>query len=259
MKTKANGISIHHTVEGPENAPWVVFSNSLLTDLTMWDDQAAALSKNYRVLRYDQRGHGQTEVTEGPYHLDQLVDDVVGLFDALSIQRAHFVGLSMGGMTTINLAQRYPDRVNRVIACDCGPASTPAGAQQWAERVALVEDKGMEALVDVTINRWYSPEFVATQNPVMKKVGDMIRNTPVKGFAGGAGALSNFDLRPGYGKITAPVLLICGSKDAALAGVKQLHEGVAGSQLIELEGAGHISNTEKPREFTDAVEKFLAG
>jgi 3-oxoadipate enol-lactonase len=257
MHTKANGISIHHTVEGPDGAPWIAFSNSLITNLTMWDEQAAALSKSYRVLRYDQRGHGGTEVTPGPYHFDTLADDVIALFDALSIKHAHFVGLSMGGVTALNLAQRHPGRVDHIVACDCPPASTPAGAQQWAERIALAKDKGMEALVDVTVNRWYSPEFAATQNPVLKKVGEMIRTTPFEGFAGCAGALSNYDLRPGFGAIKAPVLLICGSKDAALPGVKALHDGVAGSQFIKLEGAGHISNTEKPAEFTAALEKFL--
>lgn len=258
MQAKSNGITINYTVEGPENAPWVVFSNSLITNLSMWDEQAAALKKEYRVLRYDQRGHGGTEVTEGPYNFDQLVDDVIGLYDVLGIKAAHFVGISMGGMTAVNLAERYPDRVNKLIPCDCGGFSTPAGAQQWSERVALAKDKGMDALADITLPRWFAPDFVATKNPVLDKVRGMINTTKLAGFAGGTGALSNYDLRPGYAKVKAPTQFICGAKDAALAGIKLLHEGVAGSTLIELEGAGHLSNLEKPHEFTAAVKKFLA-
>src|SRR6478736_10479531 len=120
MQIKANGITFNCQVEGPEGAPWVVFSNSLATDLSMWDEQAAALKQNFHVLRYDHRGHGATEATEGRYNFDQLVADVVGLFDALSIKRAHFVGLSMGGMTGLALTQKHPDRVASLAACDCG-------------------------------------------------------------------------------------------------------------------------------------------
>ncbi len=122
----------------------------------------------------------------------------------------------MGGMTALFLAQRYADRFDRIIACDCGPASTPVSAQQWKERIDLGAEKGMEALVDVTVNRWFPPDFVATKAPVLDKIRGMIRTTPYKGFAGCAQALSDYDLRPGLGGIKNPTLLICGTKDADL-------------------------------------------
>src|ERR1700716_1115723 len=139
MRINANGLNIHYQIDGPEGAPWLLFSNSLATNLSMWDEQAAELKKSFRVLRYDQRGHGGTQATDGRYKFDQLAADVIALFDALSIKRAHVAGISMGGMTVLALAQQYPDRVDRLIPCDCGPASSPASSQQWEERIAIAE------------------------------------------------------------------------------------------------------------------------
>src|SRR3954453_22292750 len=135
MQVKANGISINCQIDGPEGAPWVILSNPLLTNLSMWDDQAAALKDSFRVLRYDQRGHGGTQVTEGPYSFNLLVADVIGLMDALAIERANFVGPPMGGMNALFLAQQHGARFDHIVACDCGPNSTPASAQQWQERI----------------------------------------------------------------------------------------------------------------------------
>jgi 3-oxoadipate enol-lactonase len=257
MRIKANGITFNYEIEGPEGAPTVVFSNSLATNLSMWDEQASALKKNFRVLRYDQRGHGGTEATDGRYNFDLLVADVVALYDALSIKRAHFVGISMGGMTGLALAQKHPNRVDRLAACDCGPASSPASAQQWEERIAIAEKEGIEPLVDATARRWFPPEFPEANPAVFQRACEMIRNTPVKGFIGCAGALANFDLRPGLPGISVPTLLIVGSKDATVPGMKVINAGIPGSKLVELEGAGHLSNLEQPAAFTRALQEFL--
>jgi 3-oxoadipate enol-lactonase len=257
MRTKANGISINYQIDGNEGAPWLVFSNSLATDLSMWDEQVAALKSSFRILRYDQRGHGGTEAPAGRYSFDVLVADVIGLLDGLKIERAHFAGISMGGVTALFLAQRYAKRFDRIIACDFGAASTPASAQQWAERMAVATEKGMEALVEPTVARWFPPEFVATKAPVLDKVRGMIRRTPVAGFNGCAAALSDYDLKPGIAGISHPALLIVGTKDATLAGVRQINAALKGSKLIELEGAGHLSNLEQPAAFTNAIREFL--
>ena len=259
MKANANGISINYQIDGREGAPWIIFSNSLITNLSMWDDQVAALKNDYRILRYDQRGHGGTDAPAGKYSFDMLTKDVIGLMDALSIRKANFCGISMGGMTALFLAQRHGDRFDKIIPCDCGPASTPAGAQQWKERIDLGAEKGMEALVDVTVNRWFPPEFVATKAPVLDKVRNMIRTTPYDGFAGCAYALSDYDLKPGLGDIKNPVLCMCGTKDAAYPGTKAIAAAVPGAKLVDLEGAGHISNTELPDKFTGAIRDFLKG
>jgi 3-oxoadipate enol-lactonase len=258
MRINANGITFNYQIDGPEGAPWLAFSNSLATNLSMWDEQAAALSKSFRVLRYDQRGHGGTQATDGRYNFDLLSDDVAALFDALSIKRAHVFGISMGGMTALAFAQRHPDRVDRLIPCDCGPASSPASAQQWEERIAIAEKEGMEPLVEPTARRWFPPEFVEANPAVFNKTCEMIRTTPVKGFIGCAGALANYDLKPGLAGIKAPTLLIVGTKDATVPGIKAINAAITGSKVAELEGAGHLSNLEKPEAFTRAVQEFLA-
>ncbi len=259
MQSTVNGVSINFEIDGPEGAPWLVLSNSLLTNLSMWDDQVADLKSSYRILRYDQRGHGGTQATPGPYSFDLLVSDVIALLDMLGIRRAHFCGLSMGGMTALFLAQRHAGRFDRIVACDCGPASTPASAQQWKERIEIAGKDGMEALVEPTIARWFPPDFLATKAPVLDKVRQMIRSTLMAGFAGCAQALSDYDLRPGLAGIDRPTLLIVGTKDATLPGIRQIKEAVRGSALVELAGAGHIANVEQPKAFTTAVREFLSG
>jgi 3-oxoadipate enol-lactonase len=259
MQIKANGISFNCEVEGPEGAPWIVFSNSLCCNLSMWDEQASALKSSFRVLRYDQRGHGRTEAPSGRYTFDTLIADAVALFDALSIARAHFVGLSMGGATAMGLAQRHPDRVDRIIVCDSPCASTPQTAQQWEERIALARDKGMEAMVEPTITRWFPAETVKANPPHLDKVRQMIRTTPLNGFIGCAAALADHDFRSRAATVTKPVLFIVGEKDGTTpAAMRQLHEVVKGSKFIELPGAGHISNMDQPEVFTRAVRDFVA-
>jgi 3-oxoadipate enol-lactonase len=257
MRINANGINFNTQIDGPENAPWLVLSNSLLTNLSMWDEQVAELKQSFRILRYDQRGHGGTQATEAPYSFDLLVADVVALLDGLSIKRAHFAGLSMGGVTALFLAQRHPQRFDRIIACDCAPASSPASAQQWKERIELVSKDGIGALAEPTIARWFPPEFVATKAPVLDKIRQMIRSTPIAGFSGCAQALSDYDLRPALAGIDRRTLLIVGTKDATLGGIRQIKEAIRGSALVELEGAGHICNVEQPAAFSRAVRDFL--
>src|SRR3974390_302779 len=161
MKVKANGIAINYQIDGPERAPWLIFSNSLATSSAMWDEQAAALKDRFRVLRYDQRGHGATEAPAGRYAFDTLLADVLGLMDALSIKKAHFAGLSMGGATALGLAEQHPERFDRIIVCDSPCQSTPQSTQQWEERIAIAQKQGIDVLVEPTIGRWFPADTVA--------------------------------------------------------------------------------------------------
>jgi 3-oxoadipate enol-lactonase len=257
MQVKANGITFNVAVDGPEGAPWVVFSNSLATNLSMWDAQAELLAGAFRVLRYDQRGHGKTEVAPAPYDFDVLMADAIGLFDALSIDRAHFVGISMGGMTAIGLAERYPQRLRSIVPCDCSAGSTPASAQQWQERIAVAREQGMGALVELTLGRWFPGGALDADPALAAKVREMIRTTPVEGFAGCAGAISNFDFKPGLSKIDRPALVLVGSKDAMLAGSREAQATIPGAKLVEIDGAGHLSNLDGATAFNRALEDFL--
>jgi len=262
MHIKANGINIRYQVDGRADAPWLVFSNSLATDLSMWDEQAAHLGNRYRVLRYDQRGHGKTDAPAGRYTFDLLIADALALMDALKIARAHFGGLSMGGATAMGLAQRHPERLDRVIVCDTGCASTPQSAQQWEERIAVAQKDGMAPLVEATATRWFPPDVVAKNPPYLDKARQMIRNTPVNGFIGCAAALADHDFRTHVAATKPPVLFIAGEKDAGGAvatAMKGLHAALPSSRYVELAGAGHISNLDDPAGFTGAVLEFLRG
>ncbi len=187
MRIKANGITFNYEIEGPEGAPWIMFSNSLATNLSMWNPQAADFKGAFRVLRYDQRGHGATEAPAGRYTYPQLIADALGLLDALEIERTHFVGLSMGGATAMALAELHADRVDHVVVCDSPCMSTPATAQQWEERIATAQKGGMEALVDSTLARWFPPETIAAKPAHVERVRAMILTTPVNGFVGWLG------------------------------------------------------------------------
>jgi 3-oxoadipate enol-lactonase len=258
MKIKVNGIAINYQIEGPEKAPCLVFSNSLATAIAMWDEQAAGLKDSFRILRYDQRGHGQSEAPAGRYAFDTLLADALGLLDALSIPKAHFAGLSMGGATALGLAQRHPDRFDRIIVCDSPCQSTPQSSQQWEERILVAKDKGMAALVESTVARWFPPEIVARNPSYLDKVRGMIRDTPANGFIGCAAALAAHDYASAVASVTRPVLFIAGEKDGVTpAAMRKLNERLPGSHFVELPGAGHISNMDRPAEFTRAIRDFL--
>jgi 3-oxoadipate enol-lactonase len=258
MKIKANGININYQIDGPSGGPWLVFSNSLATSMAMWDEQAAALKNSYRVLRYDQRGHGGTDAPAGRYAFDTLLADALGLLDALRIEKAHFAGLSMGGATALGLAERHPERFDRIIVCDSPCQSTPQSAQQWEERIAVAQKQGIEALVEPTVSRWFPPDTVAKNPPHLDKVRAMFRSTPVNGFIGCAAALADHDYASAVASVKHLVLFLVGEKDAPAPAMRKLHEKLPGSHYVELPGAGHISNMDRPVEFNRAVSEFLA-
>jgi 3-oxoadipate enol-lactonase len=258
MRIKANGIAFNCEIDGHDGAPWLVFSNSLATNVSMWDPQVADLGRSFRILRYDQRGHGGTDAPAGRYTYATLLADAVALFDALDIKRANFCGLSMGGATALGLAQLHPDRVDRIVVCDSPCMSTPATAAQWEERIAVAQAGGMKALVDSTMARWFPPETHAAKPAHLDTVRQMILTTPVNGFIGGSAALADHNYNAAVATVTRPALFIAGSKDGITpAAMKDMNARLAGSRYVELEGAGHISNLDRPAEFTRAVKEFL--
>lgn len=259
MRITANGISINYEIDGAAKAPWVVFSNSLATNLSMWEPQVAALKDKFRILRYDQRGHGSTDAPAGRYTFDLLIADVLALLDAFAIERPHWVGLSMGGATGLGIAERFPDRLDHVVVCDTTCASTPASAQQWEERIAIVTREGIEAIVEPTVRRWHPPEAVAANAPHIDKVRQMIRTTPVNGFIGCSAALADHDFRSAIATVTRPVLFLVGEKDGVNPpAMQELHAALPDSQFVELAGAGHISNLDQPAAFNRALADFLS-
>jgi 3-oxoadipate enol-lactonase len=258
MKIKANGININYQVDGAEGAPWLVFSNSLATNLSAWDDQAREFGRSFRVLRYDQRGHGATDAPGGRYSFDTLIADAIALMDALQIKKAHFAGLSMGGATALGLAELHPERLDKVIVCDSPCQSTPVSAQQWEERIAVAEKDGMEALVEPTVTRWFPPEIIKANLPYLDRIRQMIRSTPAAGFIGCAAALAAHDYASAARTVKRPVLFLAGEKDGVTpAAMRKLNTALPGSKYVELAGAGHISNLDQPAPFNRAIADFL--
>jgi 3-oxoadipate enol-lactonase len=262
MQVKANGIAINYQVDrlegAPHDAPWLVFSNSLATNFHMWDDQARELGRSFRVLRYDQRGHGGTDAPTGRYTFEVLIADALALMDALGIKKAHFGGLSMGGATALGFAQKHPDRLDHVIVCDTPCQSTPTNTQQWEERIVIAQKDGMEPLVEPTVGRWFPPEVLQAKAPQVDKVRAMVRSTPVNGFIGCAAALADHNFAAAVATVTRPVLFIAGEKDGVTpAAMRKLNAALPGSHYVEMPGAGHISNMDQPQAFTRAVQDFL--
>jgi len=242
MHSTVNGISINFEIDGPEGAPWLVFSNSLLTNLSMWDDQVAELKQSYRCLRYDQRGHGGTQATEGHYSFDLLVADIIRAARYAGDQARPFLrpvhgrhdGLVPGAAPSRALRSHH--RLRLRAGLHAGLGATVEGAYR-----ARVQGRrggpGREhhcALVP--------PEFLATKSPVLDNIRQMIRSTPIAGFCGCAQALSDYDLRPGLAGIDLPTLLMVGTKDATLAGIRQIKEAVPRLGPGGARGRRHIAN-----------------
>jgi 3-oxoadipate enol-lactonase len=256
----ANGTNFRCRIDGPgtEDAPWLMFSNSLMTDLSLWDDQVAAFKDRYRILRYDQRGHGGTPVPPADCTFEGLVDDAAALLDALGINGVNVVGVSMGGVTALGLASRYPDRVSTVVISDASAATPEGGAAAWDERIALAAKGGMEALVEPTITRWFRPASLTADTPVVRRVREMIRRTPFEGFKRAARALQSFDFSAALAKLSPPALLTVGAGDGVLPGLmRKMAAEAPGSRFAEIAEAGHLPNIEQPEAFNDALAQFL--
>jgi 3-oxoadipate enol-lactonase len=257
MKIKANNLEIDYRLDGPEDGPVVMFSNSLMSNYSMWDGQMAALTDTYRVLRYDQRGHGGTETTPGPYTIELLAEDAAALLEALSIESVHFIGLSMGGFTAQMLATLYPDKVLSLCLCDTACVMSPKSL--WNERIDTARSGGVEALVAGTLERWFTPPFHTSGAEKLKIVRQMILGTGVEGYIGCAEAIRDMDICGNLTKISAPTLVLVGEEDPActVEAAEVLHHGIAQSELVIIPGAAHLPNIEQRDQFNLLLVNFL--
>jgi 3-oxoadipate enol-lactonase len=247
-------------IDGPADAPILVFSNSLGTTLEMWDVQAERFAQTHRVLRYDTRGHGGSVVSPGPYSFDQLGGDVVALLDALDIVRVSFCGISMGGFTGLWLGVYAPQRLNHLVVANS--AAKIGTADGWTTRAALVREKSPAAMAELAASspsRWFTEAFVAAQPAVVQRAQGWIAGTAPEGYAACCEALAQGDLRTDITGITVPTLLIAGSADpvTTVADAYAMQAAIAGAQLAEVP-ASHLSNLEAPAAFDAALAAFLA-
>jgi 3-oxoadipate enol-lactonase len=248
---EANGVRIRYRLEGKPGAPVIVFSNSLGTNLSMWDPQVAALRDEFRILRYDTRGHGLSAVPPGPYSQEQLGNDILTLLDAVEIRRAHFCGLSMGGQAGIWLGATAPDRFARLILCDT--AAHIGNPEVWNARIAAIRAGGMPAIVSGAIERWFTPKFIV-QSP------EVILDTPPQGYIACCEAIRDADLTEQASRVRAPTLIISGMHDPATppAQGRSLASMIRGARYLEFD-ASHLSNIEAASQFTSALREFLSG
>jgi 3-oxoadipate enol-lactonase len=256
MKAKVNGIETNYEIHGKEGAPWLTFSHSLACSLRMWDGQIEAFKDRFRILAYDTRGHGASEAPNGPYTLDMLAEDLRQLLEQLRIKKTSFVGLSMGGMIGQTLALKNPELLDRVVLADTGHAQTPETIKQWEERIQTAESKGMQPLVQGTIERWFTKDF--RDKPIVKKIAELIASTPVPGYVGCCQAIAKLSTTARLKEIKRPVLAIAGEQDAAAPGTRYIGENVPGAKLVMIPQAAHIANIEQAEAFNRALREFLS-
>jgi 3-oxoadipate enol-lactonase len=254
-----NGTTLHYQFDGPEQGPVVMLSNSLASNLSMWDPQIAALTgAGFRVLRYDSRGHGQSAAPQGPYSLEMLGEDALGLMDALELDKLHFCGLSKGGMVGQILGAKYGGRLLSLALCDTS-SYMGAGAATWDERIATVRENGMAAVVEATIERWFTAPGRQRMPEEVDKVRQMVLNTPVEGYCACSEAIKVMDQRESIRAITTPTVVIVGEEDpgTTVEMAREIHQRIAGSSLVILPEAAHFSNVEQAEGFNKALLDFL--
>lgn len=250
----AHGIG--YTTTGPDGAPAIILSNSLGTTLDMWAPQVDALSERYRVVRYDTRGHGGSFAPPGAYTLDMLGRDVLTVLDALDIERAHFCGISMGGLTGQWLGVHAPERIGKLIVADT--AACIGSSNGWRDRAALVRTKGMADVAAGAAGRWFTAQFIAHNPQVVQQLTDQLRDLAAEGYAACCDALSVADLRGDIERIVSPMLVIAGRDDpvTTVDDARFIVERVPHARLTTLD-ASHLSNIEAAAAFNATVLAFL--
>lgn len=250
-------VRLYAETAGEPGRPWLTCLHSLASDHRLWNPQMPALTRAFRVLRIDLRGHGRSEAGEPDYRLERLARDVVGIWDALHVERTAVLGLSLGGMIAMQLALDQPARVSRIVAADCRSDAPEAFRAMWPQRRALLREGGFAAVADATLPTWFTPSTPAAA-PFVAQVRAMIEGTSEAGYIGATRALERLDLKSRLGEIRCPTRFIVGEADGLHpAAMREMCALVPGASLVEIAGAAHLSNVEQPDAFDAAVMAFL--
>jgi 3-oxoadipate enol-lactonase len=247
---------IHYSLTGPDSAPVLVLSNSLGSNLSMWDGQLSEFSKHFRLLRYDTRGHGQSSITPGPYNIELLANDVLHLLDALHLDRVHFCGISMGGQTGMWLALNAPNRLHKLVLSNTG--AKIGNADAWNTRIGSVLAHGMKEISASVISRWFTAAFPSAHPEVVASALRMLESSNPQGYTSCCAAVRDFNVRQSLSAISVPTLVIAGSCDLSTppADGRYIAEQIPAARFVELPAA-HLSNIEANSQFTSAVLNFL--
>jgi len=254
-------LKTHYRIDG-HGSRWITFVTGIANDLTMWDGQVPALERDFKILRYDLRGHGGSETTPGDYSIDILVQDLRTLLDSAHVQKTHLVGLGLGGAIAQAFAIKHPDRVERLMPCCCRARMVPDFAAMWHKLRETVQQNGLETIVEPTVQRWFSEDFKATHPDVLDKIRKMIRGTTLEGYLGVTAAFLGLDLEDRLHEIRAPTLYVSGTEDK-LGGPPALMQGLSekikGARHVSVPGAAHIANIQNPEGFNKVLADFLKG
>lgn len=251
-----NGARLFYRLDGHQELPVLVLSNALGTQHEMWELQVERFSEHFRLLRYDCRGHGRSDVPPGPYSIEDMARDVLALMDQLELDRVCFCGLSLGGMVGIWLGAHAPERITKLVLCNT--AAQLGSQEMWNERIRIAQLEGMASLADAALERWLTPAFRERYPDATKRVRQMLVATPADGYAAAAAAVRDMDQRDALAALSAPTLIIAGTQDPATTPelARFMRERIPNARLVELDAA-HLSNLEAEHAFTDAVLAFL--
>ncbi|MBE0581849.1 3-oxoadipate enol-lactonase [Devosia sp.] len=254
---RINDVVLHYRVEGSESAPALVLANSLGTDARIWDAVVTLLAGRYRIISYDKRGHGLSDAPDGDYRLDDHVDDLAGLLRHLEIERLALAGVSVGGMIAQGFALRHPDRLAALVLCDT--AAKVGDATMWNERIAAVRERGLEAIAEPVMARWFTERFRQEQADELAGWRNMLVRMPVDGYAGTCAALRDADLRDAIAAIAVPTLVVVGEQDLStpVELVRQTAQAIGGAQFATIADCGHIPSIEQPLALTALMTRFL--
>ena len=259
MKVSANGASIHYAVDG--HGPWLTLAHPLGADLTIWDDLLPELTAHFRVLRYDSRGHGRSEITPGPYSIGQLATDATALLNSLEIPSTHFVGISMGGAVAQQVALDAPERIASLTLIDTTSGYDDADAKQFLKRADKARSQGMKELAAGTMERWLGERFRKQHPHKTERIRALVEHADPEGFAAACEALAMFDVRTRLSEIDAPTLVLVGENDPSTppAVARRIADGIAGARLEIVPDAAHLSIVEQKQLVTKALATFLQG
>lgn len=254
-----NGIRMAYAIEGPVDAPPLVLHHPLATDHSFWDEVTTALVPHYRVARFDARGHGRTEAAAPPYTFETLTGDVIGLMDHLGIERAGYIGLSMGGMVAQYLGALFPERFNALIIAASSSKVAPDMRALWRDRVVAAREKGMASQVDPALGRWLTETNRSSRPDLVARCRKLIEATPVDGYAGWCGAIELLDTSERLARIAVPTRVVAGALDPATppAASEVIKAGIPGADMAIVPATAHMIAIEDPKEFLAVVQPFL--
>ncbi len=254
---RANGITLHFRQDGAGDGMPLVFLHSLGCDLRIWDGVAARLTPHYRIVRIDSRGHGLSDCPRAPYTVEDFAEDVNALLDRLSTERVVLIGISIGGQAAMQTALMFPERVGALVLCDS--AAKIATAEYWDERISNLRMRGMAAMAETIMSRWFAPSFAERHPAAVRGYYNLLTRTPLEGYIGSCAALGSADLGAAVGEIAVPTLVLCGAEDAATPPDlgRELANSLPNAHFDTIADAGHTICVEQPEATAAAIAEFM--